>query len=109
MKSPHSTSNQLSSRPVFLGPNPSARATKIFLPHSLGACRTKAFVDGTREQESGYYVKAVERMIEVIQREGMAAEREMPLPFAIGDRWYRGGVAEMFGGVEILREVGRVV
>ena len=45
---------------------------------------TKAFVEGTSGQEPGDPVKAVERMIDVIRGEGIAAERGMPFRLPLG-------------------------
>ncbi len=45
---------------------------------------TKAFVDGMNGQEPGDPMKAVERMIDVVRGEGMAAGREMPFRLPLG-------------------------
>ena len=46
-------------------------------------------------------------MIEVVRGERDGGGKGNALPFAIGNGWYVGGVAEVFGEVEGLREVGR--
>lgn len=45
---------------------------------------TKAFVDGMNGQEPGDPKKAVERMIDVVRGEGMAAGKEMPFRLPLG-------------------------
>lgn len=45
---------------------------------------TKAFVEGMNGQEPGDPVKAVERMIDVVRGEGMAAGKEMPFRLPLG-------------------------